>query len=78
MKYTPMTREQHLERGKCCGNGCVYCPWYTKPVRPWVEPDPRIVEALKSGETVTVYSDRKSLVPSVTLQGRVTVVYKRT
>jgi hypothetical protein len=38
--------------------------------------DPRIGQALKSGETMTIYSDRQSLVPSVTLLGRVTIIYK--
>jgi hypothetical protein len=24
---TPMTKEDHLQRGTCCNNGCVNCPW---------------------------------------------------
>jgi hypothetical protein len=39
--------------------------------------DPRIEQALKSGETVTIYSDRQSLVRSVTLLGRVTIIYRK-
>jgi hypothetical protein len=76
MKYEPITREAHLARGTCCGNGCLMCPWYISN-RPWVAPtDPRIEEALRSGETVTIYSELMSLVTKVVLQDRVTIIYK--
>ena len=71
-----MSRQTHLARGTCCGNGCVYCPWYVPPAPREILVDPRIAEALKSGETITIYSDRVSLVPSITLQDRVTIIYK--
>lgn len=72
--YAPMSRETHLARGSCCRRGCVFCPWYV-PREHNMTVDPRIENALRSGETVTIYSDRVSLVPSVTLQDRVTIVY---
>ncbi|MGZ5254005.1 MAG: DUF5522 domain-containing protein [Flavitalea sp.] len=25
--YMVLTEEYHLERGKCCGNGCRHCPY---------------------------------------------------
>ena len=73
--YAPMSRETHLDRGKCCTRGCVYCPWYV-PKKVHMEVDPRIEAALRSGETVTLYINRKSLVPSVTLLNRVTLIYQ--
>ena len=74
--YAPMSKETHLARGSCCHRGCVYCPWYTPRQHTDIAIDPRIEHALRSGETVTIYSDRVSLVPSVTLQDRVTIVYR--
>ena len=79
--YAPMSKETHLARGSCCFTArgehsrCVYCPWY-EPRHRNLTVDPRIEHALRSGETVTIYSDRVSLVPSVTLQDRVTIVYR--
>lgn len=73
--YAPMSRETHLARGSCCHRGCVYCPWYV-PNTHKTEVDPRIEAALRSGETVTIYSDRMSLVPFLVLQDRVTIVYR--
>ena len=79
--YAPMSKEVHLARGACCFKArgeksrCVYCPWY-EPRHHNLTVDPRIEHALRSGETVTIYSDRVSLVPSVTLQDRVTIVYR--
>ena len=80
-EYAPMPREVHLERGTCCFESrgeksrCVYCPWYVPHHREMIV-DPRILNALTSGETIIIYSDRMSLVPMVVLQNRVTVVYK--
>lgn len=74
MTYEPMSRECHLERGTCCGRGCVRCPWYVPKAHDNYV-DPRIAEALRSGETVTLQIQRKSLVPSVTLLNRVTLEY---
>jgi hypothetical protein len=81
--YTPISREAHLERGYCCyesrsgqGGKCVFCPWH-QPKK--FDPDPvdeRITQALKSGETVTIHSNRMSLVPKVVLQERVTIIYQ--
>lgn len=39
----PMSREAHLARGWCCGNGCAKCPWsgdtIETPASPyWVQP----------------------------------------
>ena len=25
--YTVLTEKYHLERGFCCGNGCLHCPY---------------------------------------------------
>ncbi|MBL7744748.1 MAG: hypothetical protein JNN00_14850 [Chitinophagaceae bacterium] len=25
--YVVLTRQYHLERGYCCGNGCLHCPF---------------------------------------------------
>ena len=27
MLCEPMSRDDHLQRGSCCGNGCLHCPW---------------------------------------------------
>ena len=81
-EYAPMPREVHLARGSCCFESrgeksrCVYCPWYVPHHREMIV-DPRIEAALRSGETVTIYSDRTSLVPSVTLLNRVTIIYRK-
>jgi len=29
-KIKPIPKEQHLNRGSCCGNGCLYCPYDPK------------------------------------------------
>jgi hypothetical protein len=76
--YQPMTRETHVARGHCCKADppCFHCPYREIRKPPPMTIDPRIEQALKSGETMTIYSDRQSLVPSVTLLGRVTIIYK--
>ena len=30
--YIVLTAEYHLERGHCCGNGCIHCPYRYKNV----------------------------------------------
>lgn len=76
MNYEPISREAHLARGTCCDNGCAFCPW-RKPVVHRARPaDPRILAALLSGETCTIYSDLQSLTTQIVLQGRITIVYK--
>jgi len=43
-----LTEKYHLDRGYCCGNGCLHCPYEYENV-----PEPRRAELLrnKSGET---------------------------
>lgn len=30
--YTVLTEKFHIDRGRCCGNECLHCP-YTKPTK---------------------------------------------
>ncbi len=30
--YIVLTKEYHLQRGYCCGNGCLHCPYDFKNV----------------------------------------------
>ena len=41
MGYIVFTAQYHLEKGKCCGNGCRHCPYHYKNV-----PEPRRSELL--------------------------------
>jgi hypothetical protein len=34
--YIVLTEKYHLERGYCCGNGCIHCPYKYEAV-----PEPR-------------------------------------
>ncbi|HET9057850.1 MAG TPA: DUF5522 domain-containing protein [Chitinophagaceae bacterium] len=43
MGYIVLTTEYHLQRGDCCGNGCVHCPYEYKNV-----PEPKRSELLSS------------------------------
>jgi hypothetical protein len=74
--HQPISKEAHLKRGFCCQMGCIYCPW-RKPIdhKP-INVDAQIEAALRSGQTVSIESNRESLVPSVTLLGRVTINYR--
>jgi hypothetical protein len=80
--FTPISREALLIKGKCCfderdgHSRCYHCPYWVKPQPPVFEGDRRILDALLSGETVTIESDRFSLVSEVVLQNRVTIRYK--
>ena len=81
MTFEPMSREKLIANGRCCQYGCLNCPYgyeinYIKPKRPPFQIDTRIADALKSGEIVTIHSDRPSLVAEITLQNRVTIIYK--
>jgi len=38
-----LTREYHLERGTCCGNGCLHCPFNFVNV-----PEPKRTALLKN------------------------------
>ena len=40
--YVVLTEKYHLERGYCCGNGCLHCPFNYESV-----PEPRRSELLK-------------------------------
>ena len=40
--YLVMTAAYHLERGYCCGNGCLHCPYDYQNV-----PEPRRSELLE-------------------------------
>lgn len=76
--YQPMSREIHLARGSCCDSlpHCVFCPFQSLVVHRPTIVDERIEAALRSGETITLYINRTSLVPSLTLLDRVTLIYK--
>ncbi|MDF2190895.1 DUF5522 domain-containing protein [Paraflavitalea sp. CAU 1676] len=39
--YVVLTAKFHLERGRCCGNGCLHCPYEYMNV-----PEPRRTELL--------------------------------
>ncbi|MBO9565087.1 MAG: hypothetical protein J7621_20090 [Niastella sp.] len=39
--YVVLTARYHLERGQCCGNGCLHCPYEYIHV-----PEPRRTELL--------------------------------
>ncbi|WEK36753.1 MAG: DUF5522 domain-containing protein [Candidatus Pseudobacter hemicellulosilyticus] len=39
--YVVLTASYHLERGHCCGNGCLHCPYAYSQV-----PEPRRSELL--------------------------------
>lgn len=45
-----LTEKYHLDRGYCCGNGCLHCPYDYENV-----PEPRRSDLLrnKSGETTS-------------------------
>jgi hypothetical protein len=38
-----LTEKYHLERGRCCGNGCLHCPFDYEQV-----PEPRRSELMQS------------------------------
>jgi len=40
--YVVLTEKYHLERGYCCGNGCLHCPFNYESV-----PEPRRSELLE-------------------------------
>jgi hypothetical protein len=42
--YIVLTAKYHLERGHCCGNGCLHCPYDYINV-----PEPRRSELLTAG-----------------------------
>jgi Family of unknown function (DUF5522) len=74
--YEPISRQDHLDRGYCCQMGCIYCPYRPPVVFEKTIIDLRIEAALRSGETVRIFSNRFSLVPIVLLANRVEIVYK--
>lgn len=39
------TAQYHLEKGYCCGNGCLHCPYHYENV-----PEPRKTELIKEKE----------------------------
>ena len=43
--YVVLTEQYHLERGYCCGNGCLHCPYNYENVI-----EPRKTELLKRRE----------------------------
>ncbi|MCU0404726.1 MAG: DUF5522 domain-containing protein [Chitinophagaceae bacterium] len=43
--YIVLTEQYHLERGYCCGNGCLHCPFDYETV-----PEPRKSELLQRRE----------------------------
>ncbi len=42
--YVVLTEKYHLEKGYCCGNGCLHCPYQYENV-----PEPRRSVLLNSG-----------------------------
>jgi Family of unknown function (DUF5522) len=46
--YMVLTARYHLEKGNCCGNGCVNCPYQYKNV-----PEPKRSELLSLINPVT-------------------------
>jgi hypothetical protein len=40
--YMVLTEQYHLERGYCCGNGCLHCPYDYMSV-----PEPRKTELIE-------------------------------
>ncbi|MEI9807270.1 MAG: DUF5522 domain-containing protein [Bacteroidota bacterium] len=43
--FVVLTKQYHMERGYCCGNGCLHCPFNYESV-----PEPRKSELLKQKE----------------------------
>lgn len=46
--YIVLTEKYHLEKGVCCGNGCLHCPYNYEAV-----PEPKRSELLKTNEKKT-------------------------
>lgn len=55
MGYMVLTAKYHLERGTCCGNGCVNCPYEYKNV-----PEPKRSELLSLTTSINkgIYSEK--------------------
>jgi hypothetical protein len=70
-----MSRQTHLDRGYCCNQGCVFCPWRLPVDHSKLAVDSRIEAALRSGEVTTIHSERMSLVPQLTIQN-LTIIYQ--
>lgn len=41
--YMVLTKQYHLEKGFCCGMGCLHCPYHYENV-----PEPRRTEIIKT------------------------------
>jgi hypothetical protein len=44
--YVVLTRQYHLEKGYCCGNGCLHCPYEYENV-----PEPKKSQLLTKRES---------------------------
>lgn len=44
--YVVLTEKYHLEKGYCCGNGCLHCPYQYENV-----PEPRRSALLEKSKT---------------------------
>jgi len=77
MIYEPMSRDTHLARGYCCDSipHCVFCPYREKPQLNYIYPWHELIEALKADKSTTIYTTKKSLVDTVTLMNKVTIIY---
>lgn len=42
--FVVLTEKYHLEKGYCCGNGCLHCPYFYENV-----PEPQRAVLLNSG-----------------------------
>jgi hypothetical protein len=79
LKYSPISREEHLKRGACCyeqrnqKSRCIYCPWYVKEERNNVSVvDPRLAIAMQEaalGGRILFWIEEISLIERVDLIG---------
>ena len=52
--YVVLTEKYHLERGYCCGNGCLHCPYQYENV-----PEPKRSELKSSHQKVAAETQRR-------------------
>lgn len=86
-KYSPMPVEIHLARGHCCEADpqCKLCPYHgaRQAKKVWTRPraatDPLLIDYIKraaSGEKLTYYSSKQSLVSSIVISENLTISYQ--
>ncbi len=52
--YVVLTQKYHLEKGYCCGNGCLHCPYQYENV-----PEPKRSELRSGSEKITAETQRR-------------------